>query len=44
MSGPFVFCTLALIVVATFFLTLEPVPGSGTSGPIDFTGSFNVRF
>jgi hypothetical protein len=28
----------------TFSLTLEPVPGTGASGSINFNGSFNVRF
>jgi hypothetical protein len=28
----------------TFSLTLDPVPGSGASGPITFNGTFNIRY
>ena len=28
----------------TFSLTLDPVPGSGVSGSINFSGAFNIRF
>ena len=31
-------------VAGTFSLTLDPVPGTGASGSINFSGTFNIRY
>jgi hypothetical protein len=34
----------AAAAAGTFSLTLDPVPGTGASGSIDFSGTFSIRY
>ena len=43
-SGTVTLTSVSGAAAGTFSLTLEPVPGSGASGSINFSGSFNIRF
>ena len=43
-SGTVTLTSVAGSAAGTFALTLEPVPGSGASGSINFSGSFNIKF
>jgi hypothetical protein len=43
-SGTVNLTSLSGVAAGTFALTLDPVPGTGASGSISFSGSFNIRF
>jgi len=43
-SGTVNLTSLAGTAAGTFALTLDPVPGSGASGPISFNGSFTIKY
>jgi hypothetical protein len=43
-SGTVNLTSTAGVAAGTFALTLAPVPGTGASGSISFSGSFNIRY
>jgi hypothetical protein len=43
-SGTVNLTSVAGTVAGTFSLTLDPVPGTGASGSINFSGAFNIKY
>jgi len=43
-KGTLTLTSVAGAAAGSFAMTLEPVPGSGASGSLSFSGSFNIKF